>query len=80
MQFRPCSTPVTMGIWEGFCTIVWHDPYGRVHPRMTSVQPGEDIGGIVKAIEGHHKGERDFICVGFQCGIVESATTRFATA
>jgi hypothetical protein len=47
---------------------------------MTSVQPGEDIGGIVKAIEGHHKGERDFICVGFQCGIVESATTRFATA
>jgi hypothetical protein len=61
MQFRPCSVPVTMGIWEGFCTMVWYDPYRSVHPRMASVQPGEHSVSMVKGIDGHHKVVRGFI-------------------
>ena len=59
--------PVPMGI----CSIVWHDPYRSIHPRMTSARPREWSGGIVRGIEGRHTGEHGFICVGLQCGIVE---------
>jgi hypothetical protein len=68
MPFWLCGMTVTMGIWEGFCSIVWHDPYRSVHPRMTPAQPRKYSIGIVKGIDGHHKGERGFICVGSSAG------------
>ena len=38
---------------------------------MAAAQPGEYSGGIVKDIEEHDKGERGFICLELQCGIIK---------
>jgi hypothetical protein len=71
MQLGSCRSALSKGTLEGICTLVCRDQYRSVHRRMAAAQPGEYSGGIVRGIEGHDKGERRFICLKLQCGIVK---------